>query len=304
MTSPNITIFVRHTAGCKCQGDEFSRRCNCRKSLRWFRGKLHVKSAKTRSWTKAEEVKKSLEDQFEGKKPDTPTDKPLDEAVKLFLKEKVTEGLSDDVVKKYTRLLSRLQTFCETKSVFTVQGITRDLITLFCAEWPQQYPSSITRTKLRERLRSFLRYCFEAQWLDRVPAVTKFQIDEPETQPLTPEEYTQLLASINTAMRNGDPRRKTERNCGRRSLAEEDNVCLTVRAFLQTMRWTGLAIRDALTLKRDTLRYDEAKDLWRVTTKRCKTGTPVSNPIPPRRGRGDAWGTRAQLEPLVFLLEW
>lgn len=281
MTSPTITIFVRHTAGCKYEADEFNRRCNCRKSLRWFKGKLHVKSAKTRSWEQAEDVKRDLKDQFEGRKPDTAAkDKPIEEAITVFLKDKVTEGLSDDVVKKYTRLLSRLRTFSETRSIYTMQGITRDLITEFCAEWPELYPSSTTRAKLRERLRSFLRYCYEAQWLDRIPPVTQFQIVEAETQPLEPEEYTRLLEAVDTAVRGGDPRRQTTKNSGRRGFAEEDDLRLTVRAFLQTMRWTGLAIRDALPLKRDALQYDKVKDLWRVTAKRCKTGTPVSNPIP------------------------
>jgi integrase len=53
-----------------------------------------------------------------------------------------------------------------------------------------------------------------------------------------------------------------------------------VYTFIQTMRWTGLAIGDAMRLRRDALKYDEEKDLYRVTTKRKKTGVPVSNPVP------------------------
>jgi hypothetical protein len=32
--TPVITIFVRYTPGCMYAGDEFYRRCNCRKHLR------------------------------------------------------------------------------------------------------------------------------------------------------------------------------------------------------------------------------------------------------------------------------
>ena len=39
---------------------------------------------------------------------------------------------------------------------------------MFASDWSTLYPSSITRQKRRERLRSFLRYCYEAQWLERV----------------------------------------------------------------------------------------------------------------------------------------
>lgn len=46
------------------------------------------------------------------------------------------------------------------------------------------------------------------------------------------------------------------------------------------MRGSGLAIRDALTLKRREIQYDVAKDLHRIVTSRQKTGTHVSVPIP------------------------
>ena len=47
--TPVITIFVRHTPGCKYAGDEFCKRCNCRKHLRWsLGGEQHRKQAGTR----------------------------------------------------------------------------------------------------------------------------------------------------------------------------------------------------------------------------------------------------------------
>ncbi len=47
------------------------------------------------------------------------------------------------------------------------------------------------------------------------------------------------------------------------------------------MRWSGLAIRDALTLPKDAI-IKTAKGLYRVTTNRQRTGTHVSVPIPPK----------------------
>jgi hypothetical protein len=32
-TTPIITIYARHSAGCKYEGSEFSKRCDCRKWL-------------------------------------------------------------------------------------------------------------------------------------------------------------------------------------------------------------------------------------------------------------------------------
>jgi integrase/recombinase XerD len=204
----------------------------------------------------------------------------LRDAVDVFIKDKEVQGVSAGVIGKYRLELSRLRDYCEAQGVYTVQSITRELLTGHCATWPELYPSSITRAKLRERVRSFLRYCYEAQWLERIPVVPKFKMDEPETQPLTPVEYTRLLAAAPGVVALGDPRRKTERNEGRRSPDEEDKTARMVRAFLQLMRWSGLAIRDSLTLRRDALHYSAAKSLYRITTKRAKTGTPVSVPIP------------------------
>ena len=62
---PSVTIYVRHTAGCRYSGDETWKRCDCRKHLRWtFDGKQYRRSAKTRSWAIAEDVKRTKEEQY------------------------------------------------------------------------------------------------------------------------------------------------------------------------------------------------------------------------------------------------
>jgi integrase/recombinase XerD len=51
MNAPLVTVFVRHSPGCKYVGDEFCKRCNCRKHLRWTQdGKQYRRMAGTRSW--------------------------------------------------------------------------------------------------------------------------------------------------------------------------------------------------------------------------------------------------------------
>ena len=265
-TAPVITIFVRHSAACKYAGDEFSKRCTCKKHLRWTQNfKQHRRKTGTRSWAAAEEKKREVEDQLSGRTPEV---KPEQEqrdtqaCIDIFLQDKRNQGITDKVIGKYTRELARLREFCERNSVYTVQGITRELLTGFCATWPDHYPSSTTRSKVRERVRSFLRYCFEAQWLARIPALPKIKIDEPPTMPLTAAEYTRLLDAIYGTIEGKDRQAK-------------------VHALIQLMRFSGLAIRDALTLKRGELQHDKARKLHRVVTARQKTGTHVSVPIPP-----------------------
>lgn len=263
--APLITIFVRHSEGCKYAGDEFWKRCNCRKHLRWTQnGKQYRRKAGTRSWAEAEEVKRRLEDQLAGRIPTTPQQnagQPIDAAVSLFLQDKTTQGLSAGVLGKYSRELERLQKYCESAGAFVVQAITKELLSDYCATWTELYPSTATRAKVRERCRSFLRYCYEAQWLTRVPTLPKIKVDEPPTMPLTAEEYERLLKAIPATFPDKQKQDK-------------------VRALIQLMRWTGLAIVDALTLERSKIAWDPARKVHRIVTARQKAGTHVSVPIP------------------------
>jgi integrase/recombinase XerD len=94
-SAPVITVFVRHSSDCKYSGDEFCKRCNCRKHLRWtHNGKQYRKKAGTRSWAHAEEVKRKLEAQYEGK-PATaePEQQTIERAVELFIASKKAQGV-------------------------------------------------------------------------------------------------------------------------------------------------------------------------------------------------------------------
>jgi integrase/recombinase XerD len=263
-TAPLITIFVRHAADCKYKGDEFEKRCKCRKHLRWTQnGAQQRRKAGTRSWAEAEKIKRDLEDQLAGREvPKSNEAQGLPNAIATFIKDKRVQSVSDGVLGKYERELARLEKFCRDNAVYTVQGITRELLTAFAGTWEDAYPSSTTRAKVRERLRSFLRYCYECQWLPRIPVLPKIKIDEPPTMPLTAEEYKRLLDAVY-------------------AVVPEDKQRKRVRALFQLMRNSGLAIRDALTLERSELHFDSGKKLYRIVTDRQKTGTHVSVPIPP-----------------------
>ena len=134
-TTPTMTIFVRHSKGCKDAGDEFAKRCDCRKWVRWTAtGEARQRRpANTRSWAEAEQVKRDIEDQLTGKTdaPDTPGVKNMRAAVEVFIADKKVENLSSDLIRKYERELGRLASFCEGHGVYTLAGINRELITRF-----------------------------------------------------------------------------------------------------------------------------------------------------------------------------
>jgi integrase/recombinase XerD len=260
MGTPIITIFVRHTPGCKWAGDEFCKRCNCRKHFRWSQdGKQYRKKAGTRTWAEAEENKRRLEARLTGQ-PVAEDLKTVEDAIKVFNADQLNEGWTAGVLGKYTRELTRLQAYCEGQEVYTVQGITRELLVGYQATWPELYPSTQTRQAVQARLRKFLRFCYDNKWLDRVPRTARIKVDEAPTLPLTAKEYAHLLATVPVSFPDAAKARK-------------------VRGLVQTMRWSGLAIRDVVTLRRDEILRE--KHLTRIVTARQKTGTHVSVPIPP-----------------------
>lgn len=257
MSSIILTIFVRHSTGCKLADDEFAKRCDCRKHFRWRanNGVQHRKGAGTRSWAEAEVIKRDLEDQLSGRTAPNTAEKSmqLSEAVSLFLQDKHIQGVKRNTEEKYIRELNRLLDHCAKARILTVQGLTREVMTRFAATWSTAYPSTQTRVIVRARLRGFLRYCYEAQWLERIPALPKVAVDEPPTMPLTDDEVARLLAACN-------------------SPAEHALVLL--------MRWSGLAIGDSLRLPRTSLQYVKELGRWRIQTARQKTGVHVEVVVP------------------------
>jgi integrase/recombinase XerD len=270
-TAPVITVFVRHSADCKYQGDEFYKKCNCRKHLRWTapdpkhpgRNKQFRRQAGSRSWAVAEEAKRKLEAQFEGK-PATPENEQqtIEAAIQRFLGRKRAENIDSQVVKKYERELERLSAFYAKKSKLFVSEIRLETLDEFRGTWEKLYPSTATRQQVQTRLRGFLRYCFDARWLDRIPRLSPIHADEPPTLPFSTQEYDHLLATIPGTFKDAAKAKK-------------------VRALVQLMRYSGLAIRDAVTFRRSELQWDGQKKIHRVTTARQKTGTHVSVPVPP-----------------------
>lgn len=278
--APVITIFVRHSADCKYAGDEFNKRCRCRKHFRWSQdGKQFRRKAGTRSWEEAERIKRELEDQLAGRTPEPKPEgnaRDINDCIDVFLKDKKAQGVTAGVLSRYTVELSRFKQYHYGACVYVISGVTRETLTGYAATWSSIYESSQTRAAVRARLRGFLRYCFEAQWLPRVPALPKIKVDEPPTMPLTAEEYDRLLDALYTVCPL-DRKGGTQRSDGL-----TDKMRERLHGLLELMRWSGLAIGDALTLERSAIKHDETKDLYRIVTSRQKTGTDVSVPIPKR----------------------
>ena len=117
-----ITVFVRHSPGCKYAGDEFTKRCSCRKHFRWTaHGKQYRRKAGTRSWAEAEDLKRKLEDSLSGRVPTKPTDELLlSAAIEAFEANKKAQGIKPRVLNMYKRELHLLKDFSQARNHFSV----------------------------------------------------------------------------------------------------------------------------------------------------------------------------------------
>ena len=270
MEIPSVVVYVRHSSDCSHKNEgEYFKGCQCRKHLRWWhQGRLFRQTAKTRSWGAAEKLRSQIERKYAGDPlsvPARPTEgsdsKSIAKAIELFNASKRNQGLNAGVIKKYERELARLQEFLAKRSKFFPVEIHLHDLEEFRSTWEEQYPSSLTRQKVQERLRSFLRYCYEAKWIDRIPRLSAIKVDEPPTLPLTEAEFKRVLAKC--------------------AIKFNEEKAKKLRALVLLMRHSGLAIRDAVTLEREELVWDAKKEVHRIVTSRQKTGVHVSIPLPP-----------------------
>jgi integrase len=236
-------------------GDEFCKRCNCRKHLRWSQnGVQHRRKAGTRSWAEAEEIKRRLEDQLAGRVPVVAADdgQTLAQAIDTFKASKEAQGVGTSARYAYDLQLRRLRAYSEGRGLYTAAAaLTLDNLLAYRGTWPMIHKSSYARAMVQKYIRHFLKFCYDAGWIAKVPVLTAIKNTQPETEPLTEAEYTKLLKHA-----SGD-----------------------TRTMIQVMRWSGLAIRDAATLKRSDLVTD--KNLCKIVRPRTKTGSPLYIPIPP-----------------------
>src|ERR1035437_8582196 len=98
MTPPTVEVFTRHTADCPKAENRNWKRCKCPKWLYWrYENTAHRRSAKTRSWEKAQGEARKIEARFEQPgEPDPQADViTLEHAVRHYLADKKSQQVGD-----------------------------------------------------------------------------------------------------------------------------------------------------------------------------------------------------------------
>jgi integrase/recombinase XerD len=260
---PRVTVYSRHRTGCKWIGKEEKIGCDCPKHLRWYRnGSMHRQTADTCDGEVAERKARDLEASFEAAANGTPapvktTGKLLDDAVADFLKTKEQSGVSE---KHLGKLKFDLETFARAMLAKGL-AMVADVDTASVMGWRNDLAGAlVTKAKKVYRLIGFFNFCVDMEWCVRNPARVKsvrFKFDESQKpKALNDGQLALLLAAVQRM--NGKLTKDRRRH---------------LRGMLLLMRWSGLAIRDAVCIER--ARFERKAGYVSLYLRRAKTGHPV-----------------------------
>ena len=202
----------------------------------------------------------------------------LDAAIESYLAECERKGL------RKSTLIGKRQAFKHllggVSGITPIADISRADIRSFAASLAPRMKPGSARAVLTH-VRALLRFCVAEEWLERSPmaGVAMPKDDRDPTQPLSRDEMRDLLRAADI------PRDKT---------------------LLMLMRWSGLAIGDAVTLRADDIRHGA------VITRRRKTGALVAVPLPRQveaalaalPAPGGLWFWSGKSEPVTAAKTW
>jgi integrase/recombinase XerD len=254
-----LTIYRRHQKKCEHRGEGRTyRRCRCIITVDGSVGGEEIReSLHTRDWQKAQDTVREWE--AEGQRIEEVQPITVKEGCDKFIADAEARGLREPTLYKYRLLFSRLQTFAESQGIKYLCECDLDFLRKFRGTWPNR---NIAARKKLEALRAFFRFCFESSWIKTNPAIhlKPPKVNDPPIMPFSHEEVTQILAACGQ-YRGGR---------GKWSTVNAQRL----RALVQLLRFSGLRIRDAVTLRRD--RIVNGKLLLHT----AKTGTLVYVPLP------------------------
>lgn len=259
-----LTVYRRHSPDCqhfgKPRNGRGARGCACPIWVQGsLRGKYIRKALNLTSWEAAADVVRGWDASGEigVVKPDVPA---IADAISRFFEDATARGLKPATIGKYKVLLEKqLLPWCRSKGYTRLRQLGVDELTRFRATWPD---APLSMQKKQERLAAFFHFCRVRLWVSTNPilSIKLPEVPSSPTLPFTRAEMKQILAGCDEFPIKG--------------VYGEGNR-KRLKAMVLLLRYTGLRIRDGVTIARDRIRDG------RVFLYTQKTGTPVHIPLPP-----------------------
>jgi len=200
----------------------------------------------------------------------------VDMAISAYLKAAKDRGISEATHYKKRLVFNKLlRTFCADKGIRFVSELGLAALQEWRGTWGVE---ALTRDKRQREVIGFLWFCERAGWFERnyatdaTKGLGKIQVKARQTGYFMPSEYKALIDA-------------TYIYSDRPSVDKHNSLTIggqRIRALTEVMRWTGLRIRDAVTLEKSRLSHDPQTGLSSVIVYQKKTGEPVYCPIPPQ----------------------
>ena len=263
-----LTVYTRHTSKCPKKDNPAWRRCRCWK---WITGSIPGRpgsmrvSAKTRSWEQAESLARKYEIAAVGGEEvrEARTLPTLKEAVNGYLSDANARGLASATIQKLEHIFKKqLLGFADQHRIVFLRDVNVRNMTEWRSTWSDK---PLARKKKFERVVGFFWFCVRHGWIKENPTATMGRVvaKHVPTDYFTADEYKRIISAT---YRLGEDIE--------RSWAPEKRG-IRIRALTELMRWSGLRIRDAVTLECSRL------DGNKLLLYQAKTGIPVFVPLPP-----------------------
>src|SRR5579872_2032280 len=251
-----LTLFRRHGTSCQHKTRKL-RNCAC--SI-WVDGTVGGKeirrTLKTRNWQRAQQLVREME--ANDKEPDERV--TIERACEAFIQDAKDRALRTSSLERYEPLFERLKTFSNSNGLRFINQLDLETLRKFRAGWTAKNYGA--RNEL-ERLRSLFRFAHDAGWISDNPArkLKSPKIQPTPSMPFNKDEMRNILTACESAEAE--------------AVRYRPGHVLPLKAFVLTSRYSGLRIRDVVTLTRDKI-VD-----GRLFLRTAKTGTAVRLPLPP-----------------------
>ncbi|HEV8661323.1 MAG TPA: tyrosine-type recombinase/integrase [Thermoanaerobaculia bacterium] len=248
-----LTLFRRHLKKCP-HLSRHERRCKCPLHVEGtLRGEYIRRALDLTSWEAAQDCVRDWELGIVHEAAMSIAD-----ATARFLEDAAARKLSRESLKKYRGLLTQLEAFAAKRGVRYVRQLDLPALREFRAGWAD---GAIAGKKKLERLRSFFRFAMQSNWVKQNPVLTMRapKVTQPPTLPFSKDDMDKILWACDLYPDSGRYRKGTPAR---------------LKALTLLMRYSGLRIGDAVTLRTDRVAHNR---LFLYTQ---KTNVPVFCPLP------------------------
>jgi hypothetical protein len=159
-----LFVYTRHTADCSKRDDRFWKRCRCPK---WIRGVVDSKTirqtAHTRSWEKAEQLRKSMDG---GGAPLPAVPLTIVQALADFIADAEMRNLAPGTLSKLKTLRGQLEAWAKERGLRYLKELTVAELSVFRSSWQD---AGLSRKIKQQRLSSFFLFAIRNGWLTENP---------------------------------------------------------------------------------------------------------------------------------------